>query len=57
MILKDEELNIVRQWFDSIQETYPDSLMICDYEIAMRIYQALGMKVPDSIAANAKDYV
>lgn len=44
-----EELDRVRQWFDAIQDLHPAYLGHEDYELARKIYIALGIRVPNSI--------
>lgn len=49
MRLELEELDIVRQWFDSVHDVTPAYLLQRDYELAKRIYERLGWRVPESI--------
>lgn len=44
-----QQLEIVQQWFGAVQDLNPGFLEQRDYELAARIYEALGMRVPDSI--------
>ncbi len=53
MILNEEEVDMVRQWFDAVQDLNADYLMIHDYELAQKTYKQLGMRVPLSISENA----
>ncbi len=45
-----DELNIARQWFDAVQDLNPAYLTLQDYELAQKIYQKLGMRVPLTIS-------
>ena len=49
MIFSKEELNRIRQWFDSLQDTNPKYLEAGDYELARRVYEHLGMRVTNSM--------
>lgn len=49
-----EEANLVRQWFDAVQDLNQGYLTQPDYELAQRLYQALGRRVPSSISTNVK---
>lgn len=46
-----EELDLVRQWFDAVQDLNPAYLEKADYVLAKRVYEALGHRVPSSIIA------
>ncbi|WP_261534745.1 tail protein X [Burkholderia multivorans] len=48
------ELELIRQWFDAIQDTNRPYLEPADYALAKRIYEALGQRVPNTINANCK---
>ena len=48
MQLSEEELNLVRQWFNALQNTYPRYLEQPDYALALKIYRQLGVQVPSS---------
>ncbi|ENO80316.1 hypothetical protein [Thauera sp. 63] len=39
----------MRQWFDAVQDLNPGYLEQADYELAARLYQALGLRIPQSI--------
>lgn len=41
----------MRQWFDAVQDINPGYLEAADYELAARLYESLGLRVPNSIAA------
>lgn len=45
MELTDEELHLVRQWFESVEDTNRVFLEQTDYALAIKIYENLGMKV------------
>lgn len=47
------ELDTVRQWFDSVHDVTPAYLQQRDYELAKRIYEGLGWRVPESIKGAA----
>ena len=49
MTLTPAELHIVHQWFDAVQDVTPEYLGPIDYELAIRLYEQLGMRVPDSL--------
>lgn len=46
------EMNLFRQWFDSVQDLNPKRLLAEDYVLAAKLYERLGMRVPNSIADN-----
>lgn len=43
------DLNLVRQWYDSMVDTNPAYAEHADHELAVRVYQGLGMRVPHSL--------
>jgi hypothetical protein len=49
MDLTIEDLELIRQWFDSVQDTNGGYLDADDYRLAKRIYEHLGVRVPNSI--------
>jgi hypothetical protein len=49
--LTDENLELVRQWFDAVQDMNPAYLEPADYALAKAIYEHLGMRAPSSIEA------
>lgn len=49
MEISPKELEIIRQWFDCLQDTNPGYLTPEDYQLAKRIYDLRGIRVPDSI--------
>lgn len=54
MQLDKHDLNIIRQWFDSVQDINPQYLTPADYVLARKIYQVLDWRVPNSISDNIK---
>lgn len=40
------DLDIIRQWFNAVQDTAPRYLEQRDFELAARIYQTLGLRGP-----------
>lgn len=44
-----DELELCRQWFDSVQDTNPAYLEQKDYALAKKLYERLGCRVPNSI--------
>lgn len=52
MKITDEELDLVRQWFDAAQDLNRSYLEPHDYSLARKIYQRLGIRVPSSILEN-----
>jgi hypothetical protein len=54
LALDKSDLHLVREWFDSVQDVNPGYLEEKDYVLAKRIYEALGMRVPNSIASKTK---
>ncbi|MGL5480370.1 MAG: hypothetical protein ACRDC7_00640 [Aeromonas veronii] len=53
MQLTPAELATVRQWFDSVHDVTPAYLQQGDYDLAKRIYERLGWRVPESINGGA----
>jgi len=54
MEVTKDELNLIRQWFDAVQDALPKYLMQDDYRLAIRIYEDLVQRVPHSILDGAK---
>lgn len=48
-----DEMDTMRQWFDSVQDCNGGYLVPRDYVLAAEIYKRCGMRVPDSITALA----
>ena len=44
-----DDLDLFRQWFNSVQDTNGGYLNAADFALARRLYEALGMRVPGSI--------
>lgn len=49
MKITDDELDLVRQWFDAVQDFSRSFMGPLDYSLALKIYQRLGIRVPSSI--------
>jgi len=47
--LSKEDLDLCRQWFNNVQDVNPQYLERADFELAHRIYLALGMRPSNSI--------
>ncbi len=47
--LTDDELDVCRQWFNSVQDTNGGYLTGHDYVLAEKLYLHLGLRVPDSV--------
>lgn len=56
LVLTRVQINIVRQWFDSIQDTLPKYLEYDDYKLAAAMYEYLDMRVPNSITTELNSY-
>lgn len=52
MEISESELQLVRQWFDAVQDLHPQYLERPDYFLARRVYEALSMRVPSTISGN-----
>ena len=52
--LTNEEFDLCRQWFDSVQDVNPDYLHQDDYVLAEKLYKLLDMRVPNSISNQIK---
>jgi len=44
------DLDMLRQWFNAVQDTSPRYLEQRDFALAARIYGSLGLPIPQSIA-------
>jgi len=53
--LSADEVHLVREWFDSVQDLSPDYLEPRDYTLAQRVYEAVGMRVPNDVSEKASD--
>lgn len=50
-----DELQVLRQWFSSVQDlSHPDFLEPKDFILAYKIYKALGWRIPNSISDELK---
>lgn len=47
--LSKAEADLCRQWFNSVQDLSPGYLEPLDYCLAVRLYAALGMRIPESV--------
>jgi hypothetical protein len=47
--LTDDELDVCRQWFNSVQDTNGGYLTGHDYALAEKLYLRLGLRVPNSV--------
>ncbi|MFN1515295.1 hypothetical protein [Vibrio owensii] len=52
--LSKKELDLIRQWFNSIQDVNPQFLAQDDYLLAKKIYEQLNVKVPNSIMEKSR---
>lgn len=52
--MTDDQLELCRQWFNSVQDLNPGHLETKDYQLAKLLYERLGMRVPSSIAERAQ---
>ncbi len=44
MELSTQERDLIRQWFNCVQDVNPRYLGHADYELAVRIYESLGCR-------------
>lgn len=49
MTLTRDQLDLVRQWFNAVQDLNHKYLEPADYRLAVEIHRALGMRVPHSV--------
>lgn len=49
MDLTTPDLNLMRQWFDAVQDVSPEYLEAKDFALARRLYERLGIRVPNSM--------
>jgi len=56
MNLTKDDAEIVRQWFDALEDTRPDYIETKDYALAKRLYEFLEMRVPGPVDRGAVDY-
>ena len=52
--LTPEELDLCRQWFNSVQDVNGGYLTTLDYVLAEKLYRQLNMRVPNSISEITK---
>lgn len=50
--LSSEQLDLIRQWFNAVQDLNPAYLEAADYDLAATIYADLGLRIPSSITSN-----
>lgn len=53
MDLNEEELNLIRDWFDSVQDLNPDYLEQKDYRLQVKVLRSLGYRVPHDVLRGA----
>lgn len=49
MKLNNEEIARCAVWFNAVQDLNPDYLEQEDFELAIKLYDVLGMKISESI--------
>lgn len=50
-----KEVDMMRQWFDAVQDVTPGYLNGPDYTLAAQVYALLGVRVPGSIVGRMSD--
>jgi hypothetical protein len=53
MELTEDELNLTREWFDSVQDLNPDYLEQKDYRLQVKVLRALDRRVPHDVLRGA----
>lgn len=53
LVLDNMETDLVLQWFNSVQDINPDYLEKKDYVLAIKIHEALKLRIPNSVKAGA----
>ncbi|MEQ8685489.1 MAG: hypothetical protein RIE86_09355 [Imperialibacter sp.] len=48
----EDDIHLIRQWFDVVQDIHPNYLEQADYLLAKKIYQSIDMRVTNSIERN-----
>lgn len=43
------EVDLIRQWFNAVQDLNPDYLESNDYVLAVKIHKLLGLRVANSV--------
>lgn len=56
MHLTPEEVNLARQWFNSVHDVSPSYLEPRDYALAVRLYEAMGLRVPRDVEAGRDSF-
>lgn len=49
MHMEEKDLDLIRQWFNAVQDLNIQYLKKPDYELAKKVYEAVGLRVPYSI--------
>ncbi len=49
-----QEIDLVRQWFHAVEDLNPAYLERADYQLALRIYQSLGMRPSNRLVERSK---
>ena len=49
LALSENELDLIRQWFDAVQDLNAAYLETADYHLAKKIYSHLEMRIPNSV--------
>lgn len=49
MTLSEDELELVRQWFNAVEDMNPKFLELKDYALAKKVLVELGARVPNSM--------
>jgi hypothetical protein len=57
LTLSGFDLDMVRQWFNAVQDTAPRYLEQRDFELAARIYRGLSLPVPRSVERHLEDAI
>lgn len=52
MELTPEEIEMARQWFDHVYDTNPAFLRRTDYQLAVRLYEAVGLRPSNRLLAD-----
>lgn len=47
--LAEQDIGLIRQWFEVVQDVSPEYLNKHDYELAKKVYEAIGLIVPNSV--------
>ena len=51
-IITSVEFNLIRQWFESVQDINPVYLTKEDYQLAVKVYENCGHPIPESVVEN-----